>query len=476
MHGAPSNDPRGQAMVVVAVSVLVLTALLALALDGGRIYLDRRQLQNAADAGALAAAERLQVLPYPSYFGAHTQALQAVTKNLPGTSSAGLTAPTGTTWGPVAIGAGYTVRFSATPSTYQATVQHVISTVVAPIHGFAPTLLLQAQATAQNGNLPFAVVLLQNVSGTYANLQLVGSPAGLTLEGGGSAADRGGVYSNASVSLGTGTITFGTSVCTGGVGNNGEIWTVTPTSLPATQVVCPQSVPQARSATLLLSDPGYPEPPPPSFVAAGGITISAGTSYLCPGTYGSTISVGSGATAVLVPGAYRIQDGGVSVGGTLRTLTAGEVIPAGSTVNCALALPYTAPADTGVILEFTPVNPAGKLDCSHNKLSAAAGSTVTLQQSPKFYNISVFVETLPSWTTTCSVAPLGSNVVAIAAGATTSIYGTLYGPADNMQIGGGTAGYGLGQIIAWTLTVNPGTSLTVTFDPTKNPYIKGLTQ
>ena len=56
-----------------------------LALDGGGAYLDRRQLQNAADAAALAGAEKLMVVN-PTYGPMHDQALGNLVQNLPGTS------------------------------------------------------------------------------------------------------------------------------------------------------------------------------------------------------------------------------------------------------------------------------------------------------------------------------------------------------------------------------------------------------
>ena len=68
MQGAWLRKQSGQAVVLVAIAVLALTAILALALDGGSIYLDKRQLQNAADSAALAGAERLMTVP-PSYAG-----------------------------------------------------------------------------------------------------------------------------------------------------------------------------------------------------------------------------------------------------------------------------------------------------------------------------------------------------------------------------------------------------------------------
>jgi Flp pilus assembly protein TadG len=48
----------GQVMVLVAVLLIGLVAMLALVLDGGNAYLQRRNLQNAVDAAALASAYR----------------------------------------------------------------------------------------------------------------------------------------------------------------------------------------------------------------------------------------------------------------------------------------------------------------------------------------------------------------------------------------------------------------------------------
>ena len=50
---------RGQTLVIVAVVLVVLVAFLALVLDMGNIYAQRRRVQNAADAGALAGARAL---------------------------------------------------------------------------------------------------------------------------------------------------------------------------------------------------------------------------------------------------------------------------------------------------------------------------------------------------------------------------------------------------------------------------------
>lgn len=50
---------RAQTLVVVALCMVVISGFLALAVDGGRLFLSRRALQTAADGGALAGAQDL---------------------------------------------------------------------------------------------------------------------------------------------------------------------------------------------------------------------------------------------------------------------------------------------------------------------------------------------------------------------------------------------------------------------------------
>src|SRR5712664_1277973 len=53
---ADRRGQRGQAIVLVALILVALFGFLGLAMDGGRGYLDRRGMQAAVDAAALAAA------------------------------------------------------------------------------------------------------------------------------------------------------------------------------------------------------------------------------------------------------------------------------------------------------------------------------------------------------------------------------------------------------------------------------------
>src|SRR5436305_5182611 len=50
----------GQAIVLIAIMLTVLIGMAAIAIDGSRAYSLRRDLQDAIDAGALAATDSLQ--------------------------------------------------------------------------------------------------------------------------------------------------------------------------------------------------------------------------------------------------------------------------------------------------------------------------------------------------------------------------------------------------------------------------------
>jgi Flp pilus assembly protein TadG len=492
MQAAWLRKQSGQAVVLVAIAVLALSAILALALDGGSIYLDKRQLQNAADSAALAGAERLMAVP-PSYAGMHNQAVANLLQNLPGTTKAGTvcssTCPIQKTIGPpggngvgtLDLGAGYHVELTAPTSyTYQVTIWHSHNVVVAPIHGFQPTITLSARATAQNANLPYAVVLLQDKPqyATYSNFNINGTPGGITIQGpgGSNPYDRGGIFSNASIAPGNGTpsITFSPG------GNQGDLWAVNESNsdrqaLQAAGAVSGQQTGGVaglpRSASHL-DFPNYPEPTPPAVTYNGSTVANGPPTILCPGQYTNQIIVQNGATALLYPGVYQVQANGVTVQGTLRTLVSTDLpvsCPGFPTLN-------TWGFDPGVILEITPANMSGSTQCNKHIFSATATSTITLTPSPKYFNISLYIETIPGWQTTCTTQPLGTNVVRFAGGACYSIGGAMYGPADNMVLTGSGCGTGVGQIVAWTLLINGNGNVNETFDPTKLPYMKGLTQ
>jgi Flp pilus assembly protein TadG len=50
------HPERGQALIIIALALVGLVGMVALAVDGGNVFLDRRTAQNAADSAALASA------------------------------------------------------------------------------------------------------------------------------------------------------------------------------------------------------------------------------------------------------------------------------------------------------------------------------------------------------------------------------------------------------------------------------------
>src|ERR1700694_4743768 len=56
----PPRLQSGQAIVLIAIMLAVLVGMAALAVDGARAYTLRRDIQEAVDAAALAAADSLQ--------------------------------------------------------------------------------------------------------------------------------------------------------------------------------------------------------------------------------------------------------------------------------------------------------------------------------------------------------------------------------------------------------------------------------
>jgi len=68
------KEQRAQTLILVALMLTVLLGFVALSLDGGNAYLQRRRMQNAADAGALAAA-RARCMGTPADYLAYGKAL-----------------------------------------------------------------------------------------------------------------------------------------------------------------------------------------------------------------------------------------------------------------------------------------------------------------------------------------------------------------------------------------------------------------
>jgi Flp pilus assembly protein TadG len=116
---------RAQSLVIVALSATALFGIIALGLDAGRLYFQRRDVQNAADAGALAGAQEL--LPTGSNSTVTTAMITAANcqssvyalKGLQDTPLDGGCNPPSGAYQPAGLGAGITERASRLQATVQ---------------------------------------------------------------------------------------------------------------------------------------------------------------------------------------------------------------------------------------------------------------------------------------------------------------------------------------------------------------------
>ncbi len=194
---------QGQAIVLIALLMLVLFGMLGLAIDSGRAYIDRRYLQDAVDAATLAAGDNYE--NFGDQTSAFNNALRLFQTNLG--LSGGTSSISGNTMTATWNGGGYQYTITGANGqfngyVFQATAQHTFPLTFFQVLGSSPTIPVQAQASAIVGN-QFSQPALLTLSTSCTSLNLSGNTA-VTV--------RGDVYSD-------GCITFNGSASMGVAGN-----------------------------------------------------------------------------------------------------------------------------------------------------------------------------------------------------------------------------------------------------------------
>jgi Flp pilus assembly protein TadG len=493
---------RGQIIPMAAIMMIALLALVALAIDGGRGYLDRRTLQSTADTAALSGAGQLSVLGRAgndlSY--ARAAAINEAVSNLPGTSlapsSSYLFSMAGHPASPcstyplqcdisgLSLGNQYTMDVQATRLAVTATLHHTLPLTFGVAAGFGPSLTPSATATAENGALGFALILFRNNStgsNSYGNLLNDGSKVTLDirLASGALAGTTADAMTNESICPKGGTLDFGGSGAMyayqvsgtnfpGSCGNSSNVTNANPTTPTLNQA--PQ-----------IANPNYPEPVATSTCSAtwpcGSDVVVNSDLCLAPGTY-SSINVKSGrlvlAPSVSGQNVFKIDDStGKDVGFNVGNGASVDMMTAADTGLCGHALP----TDTGVAIEMVPNNgKGGGTSGDKNQLNVTSGGTFHVTGSRTNRNISIYVENSPTgdpcfWN---ALQGCGSSVVVFQAGAAYNVGGVVYGYGDNMTFGGGSGGAGIGQVFAWTVKINGNGNITETYDPSQRPWLQGL--
>ena len=312
LHG-DGGDERGQAIVLIAIALAAVVGMSALAIDGGRAYSVRRDLQAAVDAAALAAGDYLQQTG--SYSGAEQAATSIFGTNLrlyaapsctPAYGAPGATPLTVTCT--YADGTALTEVISALGpqgTQFSLTATRLFALQFAQILTSAPAPKLAATSSSGVNNLLFSptiAALSQDGCGGSAG-------AAISVNSGGTLSVTGDVVSNGAISS-TGSTQVAGDIyarCQSVVPN------VTTTCYPsgsATPCTYPDVAGVMRSGYRFV-DPGYP---PPGVV--GGSQGAPGTDVVMfPGLYASNPGFSSSVCYFLSAGVYEWQAGYTNAGG-----------------------------------------------------------------------------------------------------------------------------------------------------------------
>jgi Flp pilus assembly protein TadG len=294
----PALDPRqqrGQAIVLIALVIVVMIGFLGLALDGGRGYLDRRQLQASVDAAALAAAYNYM------NNNDYTQAEQAATNQYANNERLYVT-PVCSGYGTVAVSCTFgdstnqvltlaVVNHSIAGVTFNATGTHQIPVAVMQVLG-SSSMTIGATATA-----------LARKTGTNGAAIQTLSPGGcggaagnsLTFQGNSTTLVTGDVWSNGNI--------FDNSAVAGG-SVNGNVAAICGTT-PFLTMPTPWTVTGAQVNGWMMPDPNYTIPTindtsrswsstsgsvelPGTYAADPKLTASSGCYFLAGGVYNFT--------------------------------------------------------------------------------------------------------------------------------------------------------------------------------------------
>jgi hypothetical protein len=427
------RDERGQVIPFVVLALLVLLGIISLVIDGGMAYVNRRYMQNAADAGALAAATLLTRASYTDAEMSNAVTLYA-RSNRPQNLQ-----PTDVTVVANYINDQGVVQGAVGGGGIPSGATRVRVTASCVYHGSFMGILglsnFTISASAAGG------ILGKAVSATVLTLNPTSCP-GLSNGGSGTlTAIGGGIHVNANC---------GSALSINGSGSvqaiNGEVTVVGGAVGPATS-------PPAKT--------GYPfRPDPLASVQPPNIG-----SY--PERYGTpsnpqTLKITGSTSTTLEPGVYY---GGIKFTGTGNvTMRPGVYIIAGGELTMTGG--GTVVAD-GVFFYITndPANPSGAGAYASVNVIGSSGSRYRAMTSGPYANLTFFQDRNNTQTASMS-------------GGGDLLGGTMYFPSNTVDLSGGGQLEGTAQLITKSLTMGGSGSRTFTHDASKffAAPVAGLTE
>jgi putative Flp pilus-assembly TadE/G-like protein len=397
-----SRDDHGQALILIAIALGGLLLGIGLALDTGQLFVARRAVQTAADAGAWAGAAVLYA--GGSAAQARTAAATDATRN--GYTDGGFV--TVTTASPPTSG-----TYANDPGYIEVTItEQVLTRFLLGATAGRTAISVKAVAGLARSGSGQAVIVTRPTGKT--TLTLSGS-ASFTVVGGGTNTNT---SDNDAISIGSGQLTATFHRVTGNV-KAGDAASMSPA--PTTGVAA------APDPFLALAGPSTTGLP-----VYGGQTITNGTVTLNPGIYSGLISVGNLGIARLNAGTYIFRAG-------LTTTGTGSLILAGA---------------GGVHLYNANASyPAAGGTCGSLSLAGTGTMTLAASKTGSYAGILIFQHR------TCA----GGVAVTVRTG--TSLSGTIYVPAATLTMTAANNVTIASQIVAYELLIAGSSTLTMNFTP-----------
>ena len=406
---------RGQFLVLFVLALVVMLGFVALTIDVGLAFQERRNAQNGADAAALAAAEDLRdgkgtavaVATAQSYLAAHGYQSpdDTVTINIPPASG----------------------NHAGDPSYVEVIVQTEEPPVFrAPLTSMIWTIRGRAVATFDVSFGKNAAIL--TLSETECQSFEASGTASLTIN------NDGGIVANSNCDPSLYRNGSGIISAEGGIyyydegGGYDEVgpgaFDPPPDALP-NRIEDPLAYLVPPDFSVLGKSPDSGGPPPAPKLKK----LTSGSATLRPGVYYGGLEIGSSALVEFQPGTYVMAGGGFKIGGSATVTGVGITV-------------YNS---------FDPEKPTGAGACGSISLTGTASYNLVAPTTDPYKDLLFWQDR--ACTNTMSFNGNGDNVG-----------GVIYVPTGEVQLSG-TSGLGSIQIIADTVDVSGTGSMSVEFYP-----------
>jgi Flp pilus assembly protein TadG len=463
-------DQPGQILVLFVLALVAMIAMLGLLLDGGQALALRRQLQDAGDAGALAAANVLvqsganagcsaTTGPPPGAARSTivTAAQNAVHASLPNLPNASIDVTCADGWSNFAV----QVNLSNRSPGYFAGILGV--------HGFQVATTSQALNGKPPGGIKYSVVELDPSNTSWPNT-FRGCPSVL-ISGSNTVIFDGAVQVDSACTAANG----------GALSSNGNSANVQVNNSATINLVggyAPGALtitPTPQTGQPIVKDPLSWLPPIPwsSWPAAmtrgnNQTTLNGGSTVLEPGIYTGGIQMKNSAVAYMHPGIYVMRDapngtGGFQIGSQNKVYSIPSTLT--STSDASWPTDCTS-ANCGVLIFNTGMTSSAMSGVIKDDLTVGGGATLKLRpylasvdgtgtNDSSYNNLLVWQDkaTVPS-------SSYAQPPISLSGGGLINLTGTLYAPSALVSMGGSSGGAGGSsvdvtlQFISWDLAFN----------------------